>query len=290
MASYDWSFARPVKRLLSVYEKSTLPTTEGRALIMPAEPNTEVEELVEAGYISDRILCVEYDGQRAQALYQYYAGFCQVFNEDVGQFMAEIARVPGTISYAHLDYNGHIKADVEVVHLSHLAKMLAPTARVRITMLLNRKHLSQVSTESDMRSNLLVNFAEGLRRTDPVNAHAWTELRDGFRAGGDITQVASALLLMQLFFGQEYWSFAATAGDDRLQLPTSVQGRHLVDKITRYEYNDDHNVMSTVWIDAVPLPDLPILESPLWRHRYLLNVFTSLAQPVISYNPLARYT
>lgn len=243
---------RPVKRHLSVYEKSSFPVDRrpGKFLILPATPGTEVEELVGIGADYRDIVAIEKDQAAADGLYEYYFDQLHVHWIDVGSFIERAHS--GEYSYVHLDYCGHMKDD-EVAAIAATARILAPQSRLRVSLFRNRKTAKQDAFESMIRDSMLIPLIKCLASADP--RLGWEELEASFKDSSDTTQLVATICLLSHFFNCDPWAFADQAATGNMEVPP-VKGNHWIYNIQRWLYHEAGNpsAMETVWLDMMHRP------------------------------------
>lgn len=261
-----------IKRALSRHEKASLLTTTGRALILPGvadEYPGEVDELVDAGYDSDRIVLVECNGDIAESLYEHY--FDRVGGVhwmDVHEFLA---RTQSRYSYIHLDYTGHITRK-EFCGIQHWRTAVDGTARVRISTLANRKREETCTYEQLQHQALLAQLCTIAASFDD---RFGALVEDFVASPADTTQLMVMMALFNFTFGVSTtaWTDEATK---EATLP-AMAGTHRLATITRYAYADDRRSrMFSVWIDLVPLSSINDDDTrntlrELWRVLAMIN-------------------
>lgn len=277
---------RPTKRRLSTYEKSSLVTTEGRALVLPGSPNTEIEELAEAGYDACRIFGVEQDEKTFRELQRHYHDSAHLFHDDVFKWMSR-AQGLGQYSYIHLDFCGHFTSE-QAVGMQEWKDLAAPEARLRVSVFRGRRSPLQFDWEETMQHDLLLNWCQLAFDTDEVDQDRWVahdnQVRDTLE---DTTKIIVALMTLTFFFGvTDYRTYLDNCRQHGNYLP-SVEGRHVLTGIHRFIYNEpgSPNHMFTVWVDLKPMPTDPMRHSTQWTLNELNRIFDSISYHVPIFNP-----
>lgn len=274
---------RHVKRSLSRYEKTSLVNAYDRALILPGEPNTEVEELINSGFDPMYIVCVEREQDIADALYEYYWDQCHVHWEEIGKFMAR-SKSYGQYGYVHLDYCGHLKQD-EIEGIQHWRRLMAPVSRVRVSIFRGMRMRDQFDLEEMLQEQLLVRLCEAISKDDKNNYERWALLADSFReATDDTTRVVGALMLFNFFFGiDNVWKWTDRCALEGVSVP-EISGTHIIQNITRFKYNEEGapNHMFTVWADLAPMPEMKTKKT---RFDALAEMLLLLAIPIPYFKP-----
>lgn len=121
------------KRALSCKEKASLPAqfmAAGRALIFPAAPNLEVEELLDVGWDKTNIVALEKDSRVATKLSQYYGDSLALHECRASQYLSQTDE---QFSYLHLDL---CNSDFEeaIACVSTLGTTGASHVRLRLTV------------------------------------------------------------------------------------------------------------------------------------------------------------
>lgn len=272
---------RMIKRQLSVFEKSSVPNTNGRAIILPSEPNTEVEELIGVGFDPMRIFCIEHEQDKADKLYAHYWDDCHVHWEDVGTWMQR-ARGEGRYSYVHLDFCGHLKHE-EIAAIQQCKRLMAPVSRVRVSVFRGMRLKHQFDLENMVRDQVLLRICEMCGAADEIFPDRWQLFYDQIRENyDDTTQIVIATLLMTFFFGLDsIWDYTDRCNLEGPYLP-EVHGNHTLVNIQRFVYHEiaAPNHMFSVWADVAPIANETVKESIQWRLNEIAKVFES-----ISYRP-----
>lgn len=271
---------RPVKRALSNFEKSSFPVPlrPGRFLILPAQPKTEIEELITIGADYGDIVAIEREQANADQLYEYYFDLLQVHWIEVSAFI-ERART-NEYSYVHLDYCGHMKDD-EVGAIAATARILAPQSRVRVSLLRNRKTAPTERFEAMIRENMLLPLVGALAAADP--RLGWEELMASFSDSSDTTQLVAAVCLLSHFFGIDPWVYADQAASGDTTVPP-VMGQHWIYNVQRWHYHEAGHpgAMETVWLDMMHRPESMQLSAEAIPGQ-LYSLLWSLTHPVPQY-------
>lgn len=277
---------RPVKRRLSVYEKSSLPTHEGRALILPGAPNTEIEELVDAGYNSCHIFGVEQDPVIYQQLMSHYHDNVHIYRGEICDWMAK-SRAPGEYSYVHLDFCGHFTRE-EAAGIQAWRTIVAPTARVRLSIFRGRRSPLQFDWEEQMHEDLLLAWCQLGYDNDTVDPERWVDYHNQIaETMDDTTQIVIAIMLCNFFFGiEDYRKYVDSCREHGPYLPT-VNGNHILTNVYRWTYNEagSPNYMFTVWADLLPIPPDPLRNSTQWILNEMSKVFTYLNYHIPAFSP-----
>lgn len=284
-ASEPWE-SRTVKREISVYEKNTLTALDGRACVMPGEPETEVEELIAAGFNPLAIVGVEQIEWIYRRLRSHYWDTLTLFNEEVGAFLARAQAA--SYSYIHLDYCGHFNRET-VASLAGWPRVLAPSARMRYTVVRGRRNSSQYEWEAQLFRDLALTWCELGANSDNDDMFRWLTYDDALRGLDDDTPITLALMTM----------LGATFGVDdvrtymdslRIRGPhvPVVEGRHRVTGIKRFCYAEPGtpNHMFTMWVDLEPL-DITTIQrlDEQWALDYVASILSQLTYATPYYHP-----
>ena len=249
----NWDL-RSYKRALSVFEKSTLPTNEGRALILPGEPDGEIEELINVGYDNHRIVGVEQEQSEFYRLNYHYRDQVMLFHDEVGNFMSTKGS-PSAYSYVHLDYCGHFNR-TSIASLAGWQRILAPVSRVRVSVFRGRRSAEQFAWEEMLFRDVVLSWCELGANADRSDMFRWIEFDAALTSLRDDTPINLVMMMMlQLTFGiQDVRSFTDELRCNGSFVPM-VEGRHRITNIQRYCYSEpgSPNHMYTMWFDAVPL-------------------------------------
>jgi hypothetical protein len=268
--------ARPIKRKLSAFEKSSLLTTQGRALILPGDINTEVEELTSAGYNPCLIFGCENEEPTYRYLLNHYHDSVHLFHMDVFEWMRRV-RATGQYSYLHLDLCGHFGRE-EAINIQAWRALLAPTARVRVSVFRGRRSPMQFEWEEQLLQDLLLRWCELGYELDALDPERWIAFYDHSReTRDDTTKTILAVMISNFFFGLDDFRVYVDSCTAREDFLPRVEGDHLLTNISRWTYNEQGNPshMFTVWADLVPLPADPLRDSTQWILDHLATMFES---------------
>lgn len=280
-----------VKRELSKFEKDSLPTHHGHALILPGVPGTEVEELHARGYDLRQIHAVEHDQTLADALYEHYFDLVQVHWLEVEEFLR---RSQHQFSYMHLDYCSQLKEEIELLGVEATTTKLDEVARIRVSSLASRRSAAQRHTEASWHEHIFDNLcALGETLDIPARASGWARLRATLAANRwHTTQTLGGILVLNHFFGVDLRSFVNECLRQHPYLP-AVQGTHMPIAYHAYRYHEPNvngrNVMYTMWMDWRSLPPQFVhsaqdpSHSNRWALDVLYTVLTQIATPLTDF-------
>jgi hypothetical protein len=275
----------PVKRALSIFEKSSFPVASrpGKYLLLPAEPNTEIEELLDIGVDARDVYAIEKEQVLADQLYDHYFDQVTVHWIDALSYLERASL--GSYSYIHLDFCGHFKEE-EVAAVISSSQALAPHSRLRVSLLRNRKVTATTQFESFLREAMGVPLLEQLARTD--ERLGWGEVIGNFRTSEDTTQIVAVLVLLAHFFGVNPWEYADANVGASKELPP-INGRHWIYNIQHWVYSEPgaHAAMETVWFDMMELPESTSFHPgfvPAQLYQ-LLNTITTPTPPFTGFLP-----
>ena len=285
----DWSdpHLRGTKRALSVYEKSSLLTTAGRALIFPGEPPQregevgEIEELRNAGYDPHYIFGVEADKHRVVTLHEYYYDNAHIHFDTAEDFLLQSR---GGFSYIHLDFDTQFNAD-EANTVQAMMNRVAPLARIRISSLLTRRGKTQIEYENTLRRATLQMLCHEAAKLDETSPDRWERYWAMLRESNDSTQLHATLMVLNFFFDINCWSWSDSCQVEPF-LP-KVKGSHRVTNLQRFTYSEvgGHHVMFTTWCDLVPHHPASIPATIDWTLNELANFFESIVTPISQFIP-----
>jgi len=241
---------RPNKRQLSVEEKSTLAFPPGRALVLPGDPKTEIEELVSVGYDPCYIFGVEIDPKAYASLVNYYHDNAKIFHSDVFCWMKQV-QAHGKYTYIHLDFCGHFNKE-HAIGCQSWIQLPAPEARIRVSIFRGRRSPVQLDWESQMQEDLLLRWCELGHELDLVDSKRWITFYNHFQQTmDDSTKLVVSLMILNFFFGvKDYRDYLVECEREGSFLP-DANGTHYLESIYRYTYNEpgSPNYMYTVWAD-----------------------------------------
>lgn len=289
--SWNSTILHGVKRELSKFEKDTLPTHAGHALVLPGAPGTEIEELHARGYDLRHIHAVEQDQALADALYEHYFDLVQVHWLEIGEFLS---RAHSRFSYIHLDYCSQVKEETELLGVEATTEKLDEVARIRVSSLASRRAAAQRQTEAGWHEHIFDNLcALGEALDIPARVPAWTRLRVTLAAGRyHTTQTLAGILVLNHFFGIDLRSFVNECLRHHPYLP-AISGTHMPVAYHAYRYHEPNyngrNVMYTMWMDWRELPPqfFPTTQDPSHSNRWALDVLytilTQIAQPLTDF-------
>lgn len=162
------------KRQLSIFEKESLLYTDGLALVMPAEPNGEVEELIAAGYHERMIIGVEKDQTLADSLHIYYWDTVDIKWSEIGFWLH---RSKAFYGYIHLDYCSQFKntstgIDVlsELHGLESTMSRLTSHARIRVSTYEARRKPEQIADEAVLANRSIQALCKAGAQEESFNA------------------------------------------------------------------------------------------------------------------------
>lgn len=269
---------RPIKRQLSVFEKSTIQRPEGRALVMPAEPNTEIEELVEAGFNPCFIYGVEQDMSRYIALLAHYHDQAHIHQGDVFQFMNK-ARGIKRYTYVHIDLCGMFTREVAIKTQSW-RPLMAPWSRLRFSAYRARQSPGQQEFEQQLHEDLLLRWCEIGYELDAADPERWIHYHQRAQEHlSDTSRLIVAIAVANFFFGiDDYRSYIDDCARKGTAFLPLVEGDYLPHNIKRWHYNEPGtpNHMFTVWMDLQPLDGDRLNNSTQWILNQLALVFEQL--------------
>jgi len=277
---------RETKRQLSAHEKTALPTTSGRALLLPGSIKGEVEELIDAGYDPAHIFGVEKEPGIYSELFDFYRDTVHIVNEDVFTWMRN-SKARGTYSYIHLDMCGHL-AQRDFYYYQHWSKLPAENARVRVSLFRGRRSAAQFDWESRLYDELLLQWCRIGHERDVNDPARWEAYYNHFQEHiNDSTRIMVGLMIMNFFFGiEDYRTFLQTCSEQGEWYIPHVLGDHDITNIKRYTYNEagSPNYMFTVWADLVPLTN-PLRTSEQWALNGIDKIFQQMDFTVPPFNP-----
>lgn len=274
-----------LKRRLSQHEKaSLLPVhAQGRALVMPGAPHTEIEELVARGFVQASIHGIDHDATAAEELYDYYWDTCPIHYGEIGNWLSQTKR---PFSYIHYDFMGQFK-ETELHALQASLGKLEPVSRIRVSTLRSRRHDAQYDFEDLLRRQMLIRLLDACGQNDDQHRDIWAEAVAAIQAdGADTTQLIAVILLLNHFFGVNAWEYSDGAVIDAQGDLPEAKGTHVISNISRYSYNEFGNAarMMTMWVDLIPIS----LSGP----KHMPGVLDEMAKfarmvsmPLINYNP-----
>lgn len=288
--SNDWTdpTLRGIKRELSLYEKATLPTRQGRALLLPGEPPrregeaSEVEDLIRSGYNPHFIYGVEQDQDLAVDLYDYYYDEIHIHLEEAGEFLR---RSRGGFSYIHLDFCVPFNQDSFDTIQSWLGRV-TPIARVRVSSYGSRRAAPQLEYEMMIRRTILQRLIDECAQLDD-NADRWKRYWAALEESDDSTQIHLGIMFLNFFFGTDSWRWADSCLIES-HLP-QVKGAHRLANIRRFSYSEPggHNsIMFTSWVDLVPhrIDTMPG-DKNAWLLNEIANFFAAITTPLPRFIP-----
>lgn len=278
---------RGLKREISLYEKrSLMGVQDGRALIMPAVADTEVEELISMGFEPTKIVGVEQDDLKFYNLRNHYWDQIMLANEEVGYYISRASR--GAYSYVHLDYCGYMTREI-VTSLSGWQHILAHSARVRISSFRGRRRSAQYDFEEQMFRDLVLSWCEIGASADHEDMFRWLEYDTSLRSLSDDTPIwLIMMIVLQATFGiSDVRTFTDTLRARGSFIPM-VEGRHRVAGIKRFGYTEPGtpNHMFTVWLDLEPLEisNNTRLDEQ-WAMNYIASILSRLTFATPLYHP-----
>lgn len=263
------------KRRLSVSEKSTIVNVQGKALVMPGAPGTEIEELIAVGFNPALIYGLEEDEQTANALHMYYWDTSPIYCEEVGYWLS-LAR--SKFSYLHLDYCGQITKD-RIASIEHTMQRLAPTARLRMSVFGSRRGHNIRNFENDIIDATVLTLLEYIAHHYPHRAVEALDLHSVFldREFQDPSSVICMVAFVNHVMGVHWHTIADTIANTT-SLPT-IRGEHQVQGIRRYRYVTDRSLMYTAWIDFTPISHGQFSSEESWLVEEILRYVRHLVDP-----------
>lgn len=281
---YQWADKdlHRVKRTLSVFEKATLPTILGRALVMPGEPETEIDELVARGYDQGAVHGIEADQTRASQLYDHYFDLSPIHEDEVGWWLSQCK---GKFSYIHLDFCGHVKTK-ELHAIQATAGTLDAVARLRISSYGSRKDDRQKKYEYDLLHDHLVEILRRLPSLDARNTALATRVGELIRLISDNASDTTLLHGMCVYINQtmgmsldQLHDYVTTTPG----IPMQVKGTHAIGRVTKRFYLTRSQVMYTSWYDLYPVNNLVSRE---WLVNDLCNFVDFLTRETPEFVPI----
>lgn len=276
---------RPVKRSLSQFEKSTLSPNqlEGLALVMPAEAGTEVEELRLCGFEAHRIRCIEHDPAKANELYEAYFDQLTVHTIAVEDFVARAQ--PGAYSYVHLDYCNWLD-QTNTDTLAATGRLLAPHARLRITLSRNRKNARQTTHERLVYNlvtiPLVTQILVALGKT-PDEVDDFLESIEA--AHKDTTAIAFSVIMTSVVMGWP-WREYADRNVGRGDAPPFNPSFWPTDVARFYYFDAGGADMETMWVDLIATDRLRRSAHPEGFLQNLLAMITPIQTSPAIYQPI----
>lgn len=275
-----------LKRELSRFEKSSMANTRlatGQALIMPAMPGTEVEELLAVGFHPRFIHAIEEQQTLADNLYEHYWDEITVHWEEVSNFLRRCKSREG-FSYIHLDYCGHLRKE-QVQGINYAMDRLADNARCRVSVMLSRRGEEQQDYELMVGERILRNLVEAASQMTGA-AHPWIDLLERVLVQmQDSTVPVAAIMFLHAVFGLQAYEYTDQCVREGAFLPRPL-GRHRIINLHRMYYKEvtNANVMGTIWITVGP--QLGEQGSPELAIEELLVLLRALAIPSLQFaNP-----
>lgn len=262
------------KRRLSVAEKVTVPTSEGKALVMPGAPGTEIEELVAVGFNPALIYGIEEDEQTADALHMCYWDTSPIYCDEVGYWLS-LAR--SKFSYVHLDYCGQITKD-RLASIEHTMQRLAPVARLRISVFGSRRGANIRNFENDVIDATVLTLLEYIAQNYVSRSSEALDLHEYF-ANLDF-QDPSSVVAMVAFVNHVmgiHWHMIADIIKETHSLPKS-RGEHQVHSVRRYRYVTDRSLMYTTWLDLMPISHSQFSNDESWLVDEILRYVKQLVE------------
>lgn len=267
-------FTHGIKRSLSVYEKSSLPTTTGRGLVLPAYPPAhdgqvgELDELMAVGYDGVGLVGVERDADIADQLYDHYYDRVQIHREELETFFTHAS---ARFSYLHLDFCSYL-SEPNLRTIEGWRGHVEPVARLRVSLTQTRRQRGQMNYEKTLQNKMMNPLLTLLGLEPPPEAES------------DSTQLVGVIMALNFFFGLRAWPFA----DLCAATPTwpATLGTHLLTNLCRFTYREvrGYTQINTIWVDVVPL-NPTALASPEVAASYLRPFFAQLLTPIPTYNP-----
>ncbi|HJS83766.1 MAG TPA: hypothetical protein VJ742_13135 [Nitrososphaera sp.] len=219
------------------------------------------------------IYCIEKDQKLADILYEYYWDETHVHWEEVGTWMQR-AKGHGQYTYVHLDYCGHLKRD-EIEGMQHWLSLMAPASRIRVSAFRGRRSDSQFALESLLHSTMVQTLAAEAAKKDTVYPLRWDPILESLSEDtGDTTKIIILMAVMNFFFGiDDVWKYTDACAQEGAFLP-EVKGKHLLQNIQRFSYNEEGspNYMYSAWCDLLPMPG-EVFRTQEWAVEEMWKVF-----------------
>lgn len=287
-ASKDFSEeSSPIKRDLSLYEKGSLPSTSGKALVFLGESGMEIEELAEAGMDPSKIVGIDSDPRIVHKLRNIFHDYCTLLHVDVLSLI-ECTRTPHDYSYVHVDLCGCLNPELCTV-LENIPRLLRPASRVRITAFDPKRHPSVRKAEREYIDSILAPLCEigydAARQSSVLSTESWAKSY-AYLDSADTTHAIFAHLVCSLFFGYEFDRVATTLAKHELPV---ANGNHVFSRIENWKYKEasTSNYMMTSWVDLRGFPTSSERSNDMWILSYLQRVFASVLATTPVYSPLA---
>lgn len=264
------------KRALSRFEKQWLPTTAGRALLLPSHPPKhnqvgEVEELIAAGYEPLSIVGVERDPEIADSLYRHYLDTCQIHLDEVADFC--VKTTSRNYTYIHLDFCSQF--NVEVIDALIASRNCFAGGRLRITVCISRCGPPQRTFERKIQDHIVAPLYRAIDRNPSAvfNASQMLAICIFLSYMYDVNileYLGSHKNVADIFHDVDFLS------DVTAFYPTNLQ---------QFEYNDNKSItIATLWVDLVPM-----LEASVPNANYLLKqlelYLLQVEKPAQYFNP-----
>lgn len=245
-----------VKRSLSVYEKSSITPqiASGSAIVMPAVPKTEIEELLAFGFNPRFIHAIEADQELADRLHGYYWDEVSVYLEEISVWLQRSKST--NFSYCHLDFCGHLK-DQEKTAIVYALKRLDAQSRLRVSLLVSRKQEDQHDHEAYITFSTLGNIFSACIEMSEIYAPDLTadfnlykqQILEYARNTFDPTYALTGIVLVNRCFGIDWKEYADQCATAKPYIPEKFQS--IFTNIQRFEYREEggYQTMSTAWFD-----------------------------------------
>lgn len=294
MTTFSDTLLYPVKRKLSIYEKENVPTTKGRAFVMPGLPGTssrdrtEVEELITRGYYGSDIIAIEKENTIALALYEHYHDDIQVHR---GSAREHLQNTRNKFSYVHLDFCTELKEEETNTIFSTIGKLDA-ISRLRVTVCDTRRAGSNRGAGGygkEVRLNVLLPFLEHCQTLDEQHRDRWNDIVENVVRSEDPIQLIGMVFLFAHFFGITFDDFYADCISARQNLFPSISPFMVIKNWSAWAYKEptgSYNMAST-WIDLYQIPDLLIADQQ-WKIDYVFNYVKDSISQIHSYNALLQ--
>lgn len=270
------------KRKLSVMEKSTILTNEGKALVMPGAPDTEIEELIAVGFNPALIYGIEEDEQTADNLHLHYWDSSPIYCAEVGYWLS---LATSQFSYVHLDYCGQVIKD-RLSSIERCIGRLASLARLRISVFGSRRSNLVKGFENEVLDATIFTLLDYIISNYSSRAQEASELYEQFYDLDlqDPSAVVAAVGFVNHVMGLNWHMvsdiISQPARTTNANALSRVRGRHQVHALRRYRYVTDRNLMHTMWIDFVPIAHSQFSSQESWLVDEIIRFVRQLVQEV----------
>lgn len=231
---------------MSIAEKATLPSTDGRVLLLPCEPGNEIDEILDAGFCLEDIDAFEKDKKLASVLRDHYGGDLMVHDTDVFKHLDQSELGPW--SYVHIDLCGYMRFE----HLDTLQRIipnLADNCRVRITQYpsYRSKKIPWKTLAKNRNYKTWGNWYDILLAANMVEPK---ERGYNFLLDHDAKLVLLSYMLLAFGFGSSYADYSADFDANNKYIPAVISPFSIEDvKHLRYREEKKQTDMISVWFD-----------------------------------------